>query len=132
MRRLLGDPDVHQPSLLISTGVSWVSLAVQMLGAFGTKEWDGHHHLVSRQLRFSCLISPARSSVQLRLLSPVLYCSSWRHLQSWRLQCFYSLFCCLSTLPRHSWMMMPGTCTPKTGLHSHPEQLFPSLAGINA
>lgn len=95
-------------------------------GAWGITGCDGHSHLMSKRLHSSCLISPARSSVQLSLLSQILYCFSWRHLRSWTLQCCFSSFCSLSMLPRHSWVMMSRTCTPKTGLHSHPEQLFPS------
>lgn len=125
------EPDAHQPCLLISTASSWVSSALQALGVLSTTGWDGHSHVMSRWLHSSCLISLARSSVQQSLLSPILYCSSWRHLESWRLQCYFSPFCSLSTLLRHSRMMVSGACTPRTGLYSHPEQLFPSLAETN-
>lgn len=125
VRRLLRDRDAHQPCLLISTAVSWASSTLQALGTLGTMSWDGHSHLMSRWLHPPCLISPFRSSVQLSLLSRILYCSSQRRLQSWRLQCYFSLFCSLSTLPRHSWVMMPVTSTPVTGLHSPPRTVVP-------
>ena len=107
VRRLPRDLDAHQPCSLISMAVSWTSSALQGLGALSTMGWYGHRHLMSRWLRSSCLISLARSSVQLSLLFQILYCSSWRHLESRMLQCYYSPFCSLSTLPRHSWVMMP-------------------------
>lgn len=128
--KLLWDSDVHQPCLLISTSVVHVNSVCQVLETLGVVSWDGHSHLMSRLLHSSCLISPARSLVQLNVSSQTLY-SSWRCLQSW-LQCYFSPLWNLPALPRHSWVMMPRTRTPTLGLHSHPEQLLSSLPGINA